>query len=266
MNHHVEYNGKETVELRIGDKTYILPVELGREGEKAIDISHLRAVTGYTTLDVGFGNTTSTRSNITYLDGEAGILRYRGYALEDLAEHASFTEVAYLLIYGELPTAARLDNFEQSIKEHTMLHEDFKRYYDVWPSTAHPMGLLAAAVGGMSAFYDDALDPLNPEHIDLMTLRLLAKLPTMAAYIYKKMVGQPMMYPQDSLNYIENFLYMMYATPTRPFAIDPAITSALNRLLVSPLCLDFRWDFRAVGSAAWRGQPGGSRDAGNHQK
>ena len=204
----------------------------GTEGEKAIDISKLRATTGYTTFDPSFGNTCSTKSEITYVDGEKGIMRHRGYRLEDIAKHATFLETAYLLIYGALPKQEELDQFIKQIKRHTMLNEDFKRYFDVWPQTAHPMGLLAAAVGGLSAFYSHQLDPLDPEQVNMCVHLAIAKLPTLAAYIYKKKVGQPFMYPQDDYTYTGNFLYMMYAVPTRPFCLDPEVDRALNRLMV----------------------------------
>jgi citrate synthase len=223
---------EEQVTLIIDGKSHYFPVVVGTEGEKAIDISKLRTSTGYTTLDKGFDNTSSVISDITYLDGEKGILRHRGYRLEDLAENASFLETSYLLIYGQLPNQTDLDNFEQRIKRHTMLNEEFKHYYDVWPHTAHPMGLLAAAVGGLSAFYKDELDPLDETQVDSSIIKIIAKLPTIAAYIYKKKIGQPFMYPHDENTYTGNFLYMMYAVPTRPYFIDEKIDEIFNRLLV----------------------------------
>lgn len=223
---------REQVTIEIAGKKHLLDVVEGTEGEKAIDISKLRLTTGYTALDPGFDNTCSTKSKITYLDGEKGILRHRGYRLEDIAQKATFLETAYLLIYEELPKQVELDRFIKRIKRHTMLNEDFKRYFDVWPQTAHPMGLLAAAVGGLSAFYANQLNPLDPEQVDACVHLAIAKLPTLAAYIYKKKIGQPFMYPQDDLTYTGNFLYMMYAVPTRSFHLDPEVDRALNRLMV----------------------------------
>lgn len=194
------------------------------EGNDGIELGKLLASTGYTTLDPGFVNTASTSSAITYIDGEHGILRYRGYPIEQLAEKSTFIEVSYLLIYGELPTTAQLESFTDRIRRHTLLHEDLKRFFDGFPRNAHPMPVLSSAVNALSAYYQDSLDPADPEQVELSTIRLLAKLPTIAAYAYKKSVGQPFLYPDNSLNLVENFLRMTFGfPPAEPYEIDPEI-------------------------------------------
>jgi citrate synthase len=227
----VSKNGAQA-ELRIGETANELPVETGSEGERAVDISTLLKGTGVTTLDYGYANTASTRSAITYLDGDRGILRYRGYPIEQLAERSTFLEVAYLLIYGELPTASQLETWVDSIKRHTLLHEDLKRFFNAFPRDAHPMAILASAVAALSAFYQGSEDPENPEHVEISTIRLLAKLPTIAAFGYKRSVGQPYVYPDNGLDYEANFLHMMFAVPAEPYAVDPDVAAALRTLLI----------------------------------
>jgi citrate synthase len=211
-----------------------LPVVRGTEDECAIDISKLRARTGLITLDYGFMNTGATESAIAYVDGEAGILRYRGYDIDSLAEleHPSFLETAFLLIYGELPTAAERDQFSHQIRQHTLVHEDVKRFYDGFPKDAHPMATLASVVNALATFYQSSEDPHDPEHVQLSIIRLLAKLPTIAAYSYRKSIGQPFLYPDNSLDLIENFLRMMFALPTEPYEVSPTIVHALKQLLI----------------------------------
>jgi citrate synthase len=222
----------EVAKLSFGDRQIDLPVHVGSESEHAVDISKLRAETGLITLDEGYVNTGATSSAITFLDGETGILRYRGYPIESLAEHCDFLEVSYLLIYGKLPTATELETFRASILNHSMIHEDMRSFYNSVPRDAHPMAILASVVGAMSAFYQDSLDPQNPRHVEVAIHRLLAKLPTIAAYSYKKSVGQPFMYPQNDLSYCGNFLRMMFATPCEDYQIDPDYVRALDMLFI----------------------------------
>jgi len=202
------------------------------EGSDGIALGPLLAKTGYTTFDQGFVNTASTKSAITYIDGDAGILRYRGYPIEQLAEKSTFIEVSYLLIYGELPTPGQLEEFTTKIQRHTLLHEDLKRFFDGFPRNAHPMPVLSSAVNALSAYYQDSLDPLDHEQVELSTIRLLAKLPTIAAYAYKKSVGQPFLYPDNTLSLVENFLRMTFGLPAEPYWCDPEIVSALDMLLI----------------------------------
>jgi len=222
----------DTAELRIGDKTITLPVLVGSEGERAIDIRKLRDQTGHITFDPGYANTGACRSAITFIDGDKGILRYRGYSIEDLAGKSSFLEVSYLLIYGELPTEAELRAFSDSIRRHTMLHEDFKRFYGAMPKDAHPMAASSAAVGALATFYPDALDPRDPRQVEISVHRLIAKLPTMAAYAFKHSIGQPFMFPDNKLRYVGNFLHLMFATPCEPYVVDPVIEKAIDLLLI----------------------------------
>jgi len=202
------------------------------EGSDGIALGPLLAKTGYTTFDQGFVNTASTKSAITYIDGDAGILRYRGYPIEQLAENSTFIEVSYLLIYGELPTPVQLEEFTTKIQRHTLLHEDLKRFFDGFPRNAHPMPVLSSAVNALSAYYQDSLDPLDHEQVELSTIRLLAKLPTIAAYAYKKSVGQPFLYPDNTLSLVENFLRMTFGLPAEPYMCDPEIVNALDMLLI----------------------------------
>jgi citrate synthase len=209
-----------------------LPVIEGTEKERGLDISKLLASTGLVTLDEGYVNTGSTTSTITFLDGDKGILRYRGYPIEQLAEHCDFVEVAYLLIFGELPKADQLDKFRNTLMRHTLLHEDMRLFYNGFPRDAHPMAILSSVVGAMSTFYQDSLDPNDPEQVNISVIRLLAKLPTIAAFAYKKSIGQPYVYPSNDLGYAENFLKMMFAVPSEPYHVDPDAVAALNLLLV----------------------------------
>ena len=202
------------------------------EGSDGISLGPLLAKTGYTTYDQGFVNTASTKSAITYIDGDAGILRYRGYPIEQLAEKSTFIEVSYLLIYGELPTAEQLAEFTTKIQRHTLLHEDLKRFFDGFPRNAHPMPVVSSAVNALSAYYQDSLDPLDHAQVELSTIRLLAKLPTIAAYAYKKSVGQPFLYPDNSMSLVENFLRMTFGLPAEPYQPDPEIVRALDMLLI----------------------------------
>lgn len=222
----------EVAKLKLDSKEVELPVVVGTENERACDISKLRASSGYVTLDEGYVNTASTVSAITYLDGENGILRYRGYPIEQLAEHCDFVEVSYLLMYGELPTQDQLDRFRRSLKRHTMLHEDMKSFYDGFPRDAHPMAILSSVVGALSTFYQDYLDPSDPDQVAISVYRLIAKLPTIAAYAYKKSIGQPFIYPRNDLDYVQNFLHMMFAVPSEPYEIDPEFVEALNLLFI----------------------------------
>jgi citrate synthase len=206
----------------------------GTEDELGVDIAKLRAQTGLITLDYGFMNTGSTESAITYIDGDAGILRYRGIPIEQLVERdsPSFLETAYLLIYGELPTTAELDEFRFGIRRHTLLHEDAKRFFDGFPRDAHPMAILSSVTSTLSTFYQDSDDPHDPEQVQLSILRLMAKMPTIAAYSYKKSIGQPFLYPDNRLDLIENFLTMMFAVPSEPYHASPTVVHALKQLLI----------------------------------
>jgi citrate synthase len=220
--------------LRWDGKEIDLPVVRGTENELAVDISKLRAQTGLITLDYGYVNTGATESSITFIDGEAGVLRYRGYDIQDLAdqEHPSFLETAWLLIYGDLPTMAQRDWFSRQIRKHTLVHEDVKRFYDGFPKDAHPMATLSAVVSALSTFYQDSNDPHDREQVELSIIRLIAKLPTIAAYSYKKSIGQPFLYPDNSLDLIENFLRMMFAVPSEPYDASPTVVHALKQLLI----------------------------------
>lgn len=223
----------ETAKIILDGKEYELPVFTGTEGEKAIDITKLRAMTGYVTLDSGFKNTGSTKSAITFLDGEKGILRYRGYPIEQLAEKASFLEVSYLLIYGELPNQTQLDWFQNSITMHTLVHEDMRRFFEAYPTNAHPMGILSSMIASLSTYYPESQNPNRPiEDIELTIHRIIAKLPTLAAQAYKNNLGHPVMYPMNDLSYTENFLYMTFGLPSSDYEIDPVIDDALNKLLI----------------------------------
>jgi citrate synthase len=202
------------------------------EGPGGINVGSLLKQTGQVALDVGYVNTAACTSAITYIDGDAGILRYRGFPIEQLAAQSSFLEVAYLLIYGELPTVAALDDFTDRIRRHTLLHEDLKRFFDGFPRDAHPMAVLASAVSALSTFYQDSLDPFDPEHVEISTIRLLAKVPTIAAYAYKKSIGQPFLYPDNRLSYTENFLQLTFGVPPEPYEVDPLIARTLDVLFL----------------------------------
>ncbi|WP_167668281.1 citrate synthase [Mycobacteroides salmoniphilum] len=209
-----------------------LDIVRATEGSDGFALGKLLADTGYTTFDAGFVNTASTKSAITYIDGDEGILRYRGYPIEQLADKSTFIEVSYLLIYGELPTPQQLEDFTTKIQRHTLLHEDLKRFFDGFPRNAHPMPVLSSAVNALSAYYQDSLDPHDDAQVELSTIRLLAKLPTIAAYAYKKSAGQPFLYPDNSLTLVENFLRMTFGFPAEPYEVDPEIVRALDMLLI----------------------------------
>jgi citrate synthase len=222
----------DVAKLRFGEQEIELPVVVGTENERAIDISQLRSQTGLITLDEGYVNSGACTSGITYLDGEQGVLRYRGYPIEALAQRCDFIETSYLLIYGDLPTSQQLESFRSSLRRHTMLHEDMKAFYNGFPRDAHPMAILSSVVGALSTFYQDSLDPHNPEQVQVSIYRLIAKLPTIAAFSYKKSVGQPFIYPRNDLSYCQNFLQMMFAVPSEPYELDPDFVEALNLLLI----------------------------------
>jgi citrate synthase len=222
----------DVAKLIIGESELDLPIVEGTEQERAVDITKLRAATGYITLDDGYMNTGATKSAITYLDGEQGILRYRGYPIEQLAQSCDFIEVAYLLINGELPTADQLEKSRKKLLRHTMLHEDMRLFYDGFPRDAHPMAILSSVVGALSTFYQDSLDPHDKLQVEESVMRLLAKLPTIAAFAYKKSIGQPFVYPRNDMSYCENFLQMMFSVPTEPYEVDPDFVEALNLLLI----------------------------------
>lgn len=223
----------KNAELKVDGKSYELPIVEGTEGEKALDISALRNQSNYITLDPGFKNTGATKSAITFLDGEQGILRYRGYSIETLAEKSTFLEVAYLLIYGNLPKKEEFEAFSKRITNHTLVHEDIKNILDGFPSKAHPMGVLSSLVCSLTAFYPNSLNPnRSAEEVDLSIVRLLAKMPTIAAWCYKNEVGHPVNYPSNDLSYCANFLRMMFALPAEKYEADPVIVDALDKLLI----------------------------------
>ncbi|CCH27900.1 citrate synthase [Actinosynnema sp. NPDC047251] len=225
-------NDTRTVALRHQGGEHEMKVVPATEGAPGIDLGKLLANTGLVTLDSGFVNTASCSSEITYIDGDAGILRYRGYPIEQLAQRSNFIEVSYLLIYGELPTQAQLDEFSSKISRHTLLHEDLKRFFDGFPRDAHPMPVLSSAVSALSTFYQDSLSPFDANQVEISTIRLLAKVPTIAAYAYKKSVGQPFLYPDNSLGLVENFLRMTFGFPAEPYDVDPDLVRALDLLFV----------------------------------
>ncbi len=222
----------EQASLSLEGQSVELPIIVGTEGEKALDISRLRTGTGFITLDEGYVNTGSTTSGITFLNGEEGILRYRGYPIEELASRCDFIEVAYLLIYGELPKKPELDVFRHSLSNHSMIHEDMRSFYNGFPRDAHPMAIVGSVVGALSTFYQDSLDVRDPKQVEVSVHRLLAKLPTIAAYSYKKSIGQPLIYPRNDRSYCENFLEMMFAVPCEEYEIDPDFAKALEMLLI----------------------------------
>lgn len=202
------------------------------EGNGAFEVAGMLKETGKVAYDPGFMNTANAKSAVTYIDGDTGILRYRGYPIEELAEKSSFIETAYLLIYGELPTADQLEEFDQMIRRHTMVHEDFKTFFNGFPRDAHPMAVLASSVSAMSTFYSDSLDPFDPRQVEISTFRLLSKVPTLAAYAYKKSKGEPLIYPRNELNYSENFLRMCFGFPTEEYEVNPVHAKALDLLLL----------------------------------
>ncbi|RMG14298.1 MAG: citrate synthase [Deltaproteobacteria bacterium] len=224
---------EDTAKLELNGSTYEFPVVVGTEQDRGIDISTLRSQTGgAVTLDEGFANTASTRSAITFIDGERGILRYRGYPIEQLAEESTFVEVMYLLIYGELPTREQLSSFETSLIRHTLIHEDMRRFLDPFPPDAHPMAILSAVVCGLSTFYPDSHNVEDAESREMTIHRLLAKLPTIAAFSYRKSRGLPLMYPDNALDYVSNFLRMMFGFPTEPYVVDETVRRALDVLFI----------------------------------
>ncbi|HOT34401.1 MAG: citrate synthase [Microbacteriaceae bacterium] len=208
------------------------PVIRGTDGHDSIDISTFTKQTGFTTLDQGFVNTASTRSAITYIDGDKGILRYRGYAIEDVAKNSTYLEVAWLLIYGELPSESELAEFDEKIRRHTLLHEDLRRFFDALPHSAHPMSVLSSAVSALSTYYEDSLNVHDPEQVEISTIRLLAKLPVIAAYAHKKALGQAFLYPDNSLSFVDNFLKLNFGTMAEPYVVNPVLSTALDRLLI----------------------------------
>jgi len=208
------------------------PILRGTDGHDSIDISTFMKQTGFTALDQGFVNTASTRSAITYIDGDAGILRYRGYAIEDVAKNSTYLEVAWLLIYGELPSADQLAEFDEKIRRHTLLHEDLRRFFDALPHSAHPMSVLSSAVSALSTYYEDSLNVHDPVQVEISTIRLLAKLPIIAAYAHKKSLGQALLYPDNSLSFVDNFLKLNFGTMAEPYEVNPVLSRALDRLLI----------------------------------
>ncbi|MET8267280.1 citrate synthase [Micromonospora arida] len=209
-----------------------MPVHPAVEGPAGVGVSKLLKETGMTTYDPGFVNTAAASSAITYIDGDAGILRYRGYPIEQLAEKSSFLEVSYLLIYGELPTEQQLTEFTEWIRRHSLLHEEMRRFFDGFPRDAHPMAVLSSAVSALSTFYQDSLDPFDSEHVEISTVRLMAKVPTIASYAYKKSIGQPLLYPDNSLGYVDNLLRMTFGVPAEPYEVDPVMSKVLDMLFV----------------------------------
>jgi citrate synthase len=223
---------EDTAVLTYPGGTHEMAIRTPTEGASAVDVSKLLGKTGLTTFDPGFTSTAACASAITYIDGDAGVLRYRGYPIDQLAERSTFLEVSYLLIYGELPTQAQLDKFTTDISRHTLLHEDLKGFFDGFPRDAHPMPVLSSAVSALSTFYQDALDPFDAEAVELSTVRLMAKVFTIAAYAYKKSVGQPFLYPDNSLGLVENFLRMTFGFPAEPYEVDPVLAKAVDTLLI----------------------------------
>ena len=222
-----------TATIKLEDKIFEFAIIEGTEKEKAIDISKLRDQTGYITLDNGYKNTGATKSAITFLDGEIGVLKYRGYSIEQLAEKSTFLEVAYLLIYGNLPTQDQLTGFQNEISKHTLVHEDMKKFFDGFPSKSHPMGQLSSLVCSLSSFYPESLNPHpSPKEFDLTIIKLLAKMSTIVSWIYKKSLGHPYIYPQNRFDYVSNFLNMTFGQRTEEVVIDPVIVDAMNVLLI----------------------------------
>jgi citrate synthase len=223
----------EQVELRLPDGSKLdCPVVVGSENERAIDISSLRAKTGLVTIDPAFVNTAATKSAVTYLDGEKGVLRYRGVPIEQLAEHSSFVETSWLLIYGRLPVQDEIEKFSTLLTRHSLIHEDMRHFFEGFPSGAHPMAVLASMVVSLGTFYPDALDVDNRDQVDITIARLISKVRTIAAYAYKKSIGQPFVYPQNNLRYVGNFLNMMFSVPAEPYVVDPEIERVVNLLLI----------------------------------
>lgn len=208
------------------------PIVASSQGAASVDFSTLTKQTGLTSLDPGFVNTASTQSAITFIDGDKGVLRYRGYSIEDLAAHSTFLEVAWLLIYGDLPTADQLAEFDTTVRRHTLLHEDLKRLFDALPHSAHPMSVLSSAVSALSTYYGDSLDPKDPDQVELSTIRLLSKLPVIAAYAHKKSIGQALLYPDNSRSFVDNFLWLNFGLLAESYQANPVLVRALDRLLI----------------------------------
>jgi len=223
---------RETVTFTYPGGSTELPVREATAGPGAIEAGKFMKETGYSILDQGFVNTASTTSKITYIDGENGILRYRGYPIEELAERSTFLEVAYLLINGELPTQEEFDDFTYRVSRHTLIHEDLKRFFQALPPHAHPMSVLSSAVSALATYYEDSLDVSDPEGVELNTIRLLAKMPVLAAYAHKKSIGQAFLYPDNSLGFVENFLRLNFGVQAEPYEVDPVLVKALDRLLI----------------------------------
>ncbi|MDF2574967.1 MAG: citrate synthase, partial [Agromyces sp.] len=219
-----------TATLSFPGGTAEFPIRDAVDGHSSIDLSTLTRQTGLTALDYGFVNTASTQSEITYIDGTQGILRYRGYPIEQLAQHSTYLEVAWLLLYGSLPTADQLGEFDERIRRHTLLHEDLKRFFSALPHTAHPMSVLSSAVSALSTYYEDSSDPHDLDDVELTMVRLLAKLPVIAAYAHKKSIGQAFLYPDNSLSFVDNFLRLNFGNMAEPYVIDPVLSKALDRL------------------------------------
>ena len=222
----------DKVEIKLKDSSFEAPVVVGTENERAIDIANLRAKTGLVTIDPAFMNTASTKSAITFLDGEKGILRYRGYPIEQIAEQSRFVETSHLLIYGELPTQTELDRFSRNLTRHSLIHEDMKHFFDGFPSTAHPMAVLSSMVCSLSTYYPEEHDINDKEKMDITIARPISKVRTIAAYAYKRSIGQPFIYPRNDLKYAANFLHMMFAVPSEPYEVDPEIEAAMNLLFI----------------------------------
>jgi citrate synthase len=224
--------GEHEVTLGYPGGEHRMPIVAATQGEPAIDLGSLRSKTGMVTLDPGLVNTALCTSEITYIDGDAGVLHYRGYPIEVLAERSNFLETSYLLIYGYLPTSSQLEHFTEQIRIHTLLHEDLKRFFDGFPRDAHPMPVLSSAVSALSTFYQDSLDPFDRDQVEISTVRLMAKLATIAAYAYKKSIGQPFLYPDNSLSLIQNFLRMTFGLPVARYEVDPVVADALDLLFL----------------------------------
>ncbi|MCU1514876.1 MAG: citrate (Si)-synthase [Microbacteriaceae bacterium] len=222
----------EKATLHFPGGTAEFPILKSVDGASSIDISTLTKQTGLTTLDQGFVNTSATRSAITYIDGDKGILRYRGYDIADVAKNSTYLETAWLLIYGELPSASELEIFEDKVRRHTLIHEDLRRFFDALPHNAHPMSVLSSAVSALSTFYEDSLNVHDPEAVEITTIRLLAKLPVLAAYAHKKSLGQAFLYPDNSLSFVDNFLKLNFGTLAEPYEVNPVVSKALERLLI----------------------------------
>ena len=222
----------DAASLRIGDETVELPIVRGTVGDDALDIGKLRSSTGMITLDPGYGSTGACTSAITFLDGEEGVLRYRGYPIDQLAEQSTFLEVAYLLIWGELPSREELDRFVADVTHHTLIREEMRHFFDSFPADAHPMAVLASGTVGMSTFYPDSQNIFEPDAVEITINRLIAKLPTLAAWSFKKAIGQPYVYPRNDLGYAANLLHMMFAVPTEDYHVDPKVAEALDLLLI----------------------------------